>query len=435
MVVVGLQRAATATVHHDAQWRAGTGVHCIVHAVLVVVVVFLCVRASIAVGVQSEAQAANHAAGATVSRIHAAVVVVVRVLVIGASVAVVIRFRREADHARRAAVKGVQHAVLVVVLVVAVVPASVTVVIVGGCGRPGVEIQGATVVGFQHAVVVGVVIAKVADAVAIKVGLSGVVHVGAHVRLVDPSVFIGVDVGAAVALLVFFWRGDPADGSLWARVVVVEHAVFIVVKVLVVVPAPVFVMVRGARAPPTDCAGGAIVEIVRHSVAVVVHVAGIAHAVRIEVKLVRVCVAWTDVDGIEHTVVIKVGSIGPQEHVSATFHAVFLSFQVQVFIETSGHDPTPVRIETQGGQTLVTRAAEAPGPSGVFGAAKVRQPTVVGVAGVLTVHVFEHGSAQGHARAAHASHDARTAGVDVHIHGHVGAGPTDDLHVGPLRAT
>ena len=154
-----------------------------------------------------------------------------------------VRFRREADHARWAAVKGVQHAVLIVVLVVAVVPASVTVVIVGGRGRPGVEVQGATVLGFQYAVVVGVVIAKVAHAVAVKVGLSGVIHVGADVRLVDPSVRIGVDVGASVALLVFLGCGNPADGSLRARVVVVKHAVFIVVEVLVVVPASVFVVV------------------------------------------------------------------------------------------------------------------------------------------------------------------------------------------------
>ena len=257
-----------------------------------------------------------------------------------------IRFRREADHARWAAVKGVQHTVLIVVLIVAVVPASVAVVIVGGGGRPRFEVQRTTVIGFQHAVVVGVVIAKVAHAVAIKVGLSGVVHVGAYVRLVDPSVFIGVDVGASVALLVFFGGGDPADGALRARVVVVKHAVFIVVKVLVVVPASVFVVVSGARAPPPDCACGAIVEIVRNPVSVVVHVAGIAYAVSIEVKLVRVCVTWTDVDGIEDPVVVEVGSIGPQEHVSATFHAVFLSFQVQVFVETCGHDPPPVRIET-----------------------------------------------------------------------------------------
>ena len=114
---------------------------------------------------------------------------------------------------------------------------------------------------------------------------------------------------------------------------------------------------------------------------------------------------------------------------------MFLPFHVEVFVEACGHDPAPIRIETQRGQTLVTRAAKAPGPSGVFGAAKVRQPTVVGVAGVLAVHVFEHGSAQGHARAAHARHDACAAGVDVHVDRHVGARPSDDLHVGPFRAT
>jgi hypothetical protein len=243
VVVIGLQGAASTAVHHHTQRRAGTDVHAIVHAVLVVVVVFLRVRTAVAISVQGEAQPTHDAAWASIGRVDATVVVVVRVLFIGASVTVVVRFARVPNHAQRTTVVGVEHTVLVVVLVVTFVLATVPIVVVGGRGRPGVEIQRASVIGFEHAVVVGVLVAGVADTVAVKVSLTGVVHVGAHVRLVDPFIAIGVDVGTSVALLVLLGGGDPADRALWAGVVVIEHAVLIVVKVLVAVPAPVLIVV------------------------------------------------------------------------------------------------------------------------------------------------------------------------------------------------
>ena len=81
----------------------------------------------------------------------------------------------------------------------------------------------------------------------------------------------------------------------------------------------------------------------------------------------RVCIARAHVDGIEDTVVVKVGRIGPEEHVPTAFHAVFLSVDVQVLVETCGHHPSPVGIEAQGRQALIARSGKASRPPCVLG--------------------------------------------------------------------
>ena len=151
--------------------------------------------------------------------------------------------------------------------------------------------------------------------------------------------------------------------------------------------------------------------------------------------LVRVCIARTHVDGIEDAVIVEVSSVSPKQHVSTALDGVFLPAEVQIIVKARRHDPSPVRIETQGSQTLVTLSAQASGPAGVLGVAQVRQPTVVRVTCISSVHVFKHGSTQGHAGAAHPRHDARAAGVDVHVDRHVCTRSTKDLDAGPISAT
>ncbi|MGB2018155.1 MAG: hypothetical protein ACPHX2_06360, partial [Candidatus Poseidoniaceae archaeon] len=62
----------------------------------------------------------------------------------------------------------------------------------------------------------------------------------------------------------------------------------------------------------------------------------------------------------------------------------------------------------------------------------MRQPTVVCVARVFSVHVLKEGSAKRHAGAAHAGHDANAAGVHVHVDRNVRARASEDVHVGPF---
>src|SRR3989338_8594958 len=197
-------------------------------------------------------------------------------------------------------------------------------------GRAGILETG--IVDIQHFIAV-VVVAGIALAVAVPVGLVGVVSRGAVILGVDDAIPVAVGVAGNWAALVL---GRPR--FLRAGVIDVEHLVAVVVVAGVALAVAVEVgligvvhlgavvlgvghavtVVVGQRrgggqraALVLDLAGflrTGVIDI-EHFIAVIV-VAGVALAVAVEIGLVRVVHLGTVVFGVGHTVLVVVGAGG-----------------------------------------------------------------------------------------------------------------------------
>ena len=105
------------------------------------------------------------------------------------------------------------------------------------------DVVRAVVVGHGNAVTVFVAVARIAKPVVVKVGLRWIGDVRAVVRLVNEPVLVVVLVRASVLFNVVLFVRDPSNGSFWTCIVLVEDAVFIVVKVFGDVSASVPVVI------------------------------------------------------------------------------------------------------------------------------------------------------------------------------------------------